>query len=109
VANKPKKYNRKTLPPRRPKNDPVLIGDKNESLGPSSAIKDSETVTPTPDHARPTFFIDGKEVPKREFQEAAGIFSDGGLIPPNKRKGNIDYRKTGLVRNKRDNKRKGMK
>lgn len=35
--------------------------------------------------------------------------SAGGLIPPNKRKGNIDYRKTGLVRNKRDNKRKGMK
>ena len=35
--------------------------------------------------------------------------SAGGLIPPNKRTGNIDYRKTGLVRNKRDNKRKGMK
>jgi len=35
--------------------------------------------------------------------------SAGGLIPPNKRKGNIDYRKTGLVRNKRNNKRKGMK
>jgi len=48
-------------------------------------------------------------VSKQEFQKAAGIFSAGGLIPPNKRTGNIDYRKTGLVRNKRDNKRKGMK
>jgi hypothetical protein len=101
VANKPKKYDGKTLPPRRPKN--------NESLGSSGAIKDSETVTPTPDPARPTYSIDGKKVSKQEFQKAAGIFSDGGLIPPNKRTGNIDYRKTGLVRNKRDNKRKGMK
>ena len=43
--------------------------------------------------------------------EEGGVvnMSAGGLIPPNKRKGNIDYRKTGLVRNKRDNKRKGMK
>ena len=109
MANKPKKYNRKTLPPRRPKNDDVLIGDKNESLGSSGAIKDSETVTPTPDPARPIYSIDGKDVSKRVFQKEAGIFSAGGLIPPNKRKGNIDYRKTGLVRNKRDNKRKGMK
>jgi hypothetical protein len=109
VANKPKKYDGKTLPPRRPKNNDVLIGDKNESLGSSGAIKDSETVTPTPDPARPTYSIDGKKVSKQEFQKAAGIFSDGGLIPPNKRTGNIDYRKTGLVRNKRDNKRKGMK
>ena len=43
--------------------------------------------------------------------EEGGVvnMSAGGLIPPNKRTGNIDYRKTGLVRNKRDNKRKGMK
>jgi hypothetical protein len=109
VANKPKKYDGKTLPPRRPKNNNVLIGDENESLGSSGAIKDSETVTPTPDPARPTYSIDGKKVSKEVFQKAAGIFSDGGLIPPNKRKGNIDYRKTGLVRNKRNNKRKGMK
>ena len=109
MANKPKKYNRKTLPPRRPKNDDVLIGDKNESLGSSGAIKDSETVTPTPDPARPIYSVDGEKVSKEVFQKAAGIFSAGGLIPPNKRKGNIDYRKTGLVRNKRDNKRKGMK
>ena len=44
-----------------------------------------------------------------KVEEGDVNMSDGGLIPPNKRKGNIDYRKTGLVRNKRDNKRKGMK
>tara|TARA_R110000796_G_scaffold204901_1_gene320950 strand:- start:701 stop:1021 length:321 start_codon:yes stop_codon:yes gene_type:complete len=43
------------------------------------------------------------------FVEGDVNMSAGGLIPPNKRTGNIDYRKTGLVRNKRDNKRKGMK
>jgi hypothetical protein len=47
-----------------------------------------------------------ERVSKEEFMKQAEVYNKGGYVcPPNKRKGNIDMRKTGMTRNTKDNRK----